>query len=118
MMQKIVSLVTALAALCVAIVMMAVSVRTALVYATWIKTDGAVQAIEPSLVGEGSRQYGAVRVKFSYPLATMEGSAWAVRFNPWDSQRFAREYSVGSRHTIWVNPSNAEEAEVAWSRET
>jgi Protein of unknown function (DUF3592) len=107
----------ALIALALATAGVGVSIRAVVRYATWPTTTGVVQAVEVSSLAKPAIRYASVRIELSYRMPTLETSAWATRYGPWNGEEFTRQYAVGTRHRIWVNPGDFTEAEVSWGSE-
>jgi hypothetical protein len=95
------------------------SARQVRVYSSWPKVDAAVEEIEAHPVAENAD--GNVSVKLRYSNGLSERSVWAYRsFLPGRGAKFLREYAVGTRHTVWIDPSAVAiaEVDVGWNLET
>lgn len=95
------------------------SVRQVSVYSSWPRVDAVVEGLKVGAIG--SNPYGNIAVELRYSNGSSEKSVWAYRsFLPGRGERFARKYSIGTRHTIWVDPEtdNRAEVELGWNLET
>ena len=116
--EKALGVLLALIALALGTVGVGTFIRAVVRYATWPTTTGVVKAVEVSSIAKPALKYASVRLELSYRMPTLETSAWATRYGPWNGEEFTRQYAVGTRHKIWVNPGDFAEAEVSWGRET
>jgi hypothetical protein len=94
------------------------SVRQVRMCSSWPKVDATVEEISVHPIADNA--YGNISVEFSYSSGSKK-SAWANKsFLTGRGARFAREYAVGTRHIIWLEPVTFERAEMelGWNLET
>jgi hypothetical protein len=95
------------------------SARQLHAYSSWPKVDASVEEIDIHPIANNPN--GNISLKFRYLNGSSEGLAWAQKsFLPAQGASFAHEYAVGTRHTIWLDPTSlgTAEVELGWNLET
>jgi hypothetical protein len=111
------SLVLALAAVVLAVLAAMTSVRVVAPHCSWHNVDAVVYEIDTHSVNDN--RYGSVVVTLRYGNGRDERYATASR-SLWRSrgERFARDYAVGTRHTVRIDPGDPKSAELEdWNLE-
>jgi hypothetical protein len=105
---RVVSGVLTLTAVGIGAVGLAQAVQTTRALLTWPRRLAFVK----SLSVEDSPRTSMYTLRLCYAGALSERCVYAWQFRAFGRDRFERDYAVGSRHTIWLDPSRSAAAEV------
>ena len=111
------SLILAFAGLAFCFLAAFASIRLVAPYSSWLKVDAVVDQLDAR--PDFDNKYGFVSVKLRYTSGTAERSAWASRtLSPSRAESFMRDYAVGTRHTVRIDPSSPDTVELeGWNLE-
>jgi Protein of unknown function (DUF3592) len=111
------SLILAFAGVAFCLLSASASVEFLTPYSSWFKVDAVVDQID--VHPHYDKGYGSVAVKLHYRSGLADRSSWATRTLPQSrAERFVREYAVGTRHTVRIDPSSPASVEVeGWNLE-